>query len=444
MSKLDVIKKLASLGVATGAASLLSQEDAQAAGISTIMKKLGVTEEVAKRVKELAKNTPPDIFEENIQAIQKVSQFKKDPFSMEKLGSGISAEAYDAGDKVVKIPRLGKSSVSWNAERNKIIPSIMEEQRFGPKTKTIETFKTNYQVQDKLTPLEDLSEKHPILQNDEILNKLKDEQLLAQYGDGQKKLTKDDYDKLSNLRSKIYDREKELLQNIEKTIPEEMRSLNSDNVEDYLKSQMQPPLKDIVEVRDLHSGNVGLDPSNAVKVFDTGNFMNLQKENMTPAMRKKVLQNYISSPDKKSAMVESLNQSSKASPIPLERFKAAQNVKKAAAFAPMATQTPDSLLDQGVDNLKMAYNKIRKPITDTTRMVGEKLADAVRLSPYLTEEQKQEERDIAGTISEMALDPINLLSPGLGAAVMAADVATQQSPEEIEKAEKMKALGKLK
>jgi len=336
MSRLSALKKLATGAGLVGASSLLSQEEANAAGIATIMKKLGVAKEVAQEVKAMAKNVPPDVFEQNIKAIQKVSQFKKDPFSMKKLGSGISAEAYDAGDKVVKIPRLGKASVSWNAERNKIIPSIMEEQGFGPKTKTIETSKTNYQVQDKLTPLEDLSEKHPILQNDEILNKLKDEQLLAQYGDGQKKLTKDDYDKLSNLRRKIYDREKELLQNIEKTIPEEMRSLASDKVEDYLKNQMQPPLNDIVEIRDLHSGNIGIDPSNKIKAFDTGNFMNLQKENMTPAMRKKVIENYIASPDKKSSMVESLNQSSKASPTPLERLKAQTDVKKAAAVAPIA------------------------------------------------------------------------------------------------------------
>ena len=330
-NKMNSLKKAAGVAGAIGASSLISQEEAEAAGIATIMKKLGVAKEVAQEIKTMAKNVPPDVFEQNIKAIQDVSRFKKDPLSMEKLGSGISAEAFDAGDKVVKVPRLGKASVSWNAERNKIIPSVMEEQGFGPKTKTIETSKTNYQVQDKLTPLEDLAEKHPVLQNDETLNALKDEQLRLRYGDGKTKLTKDDYDKMSNLRHQIYSREKELLQNIENSIPEQMRSLESDKVEDYLINKMQPQLKDIVEVRDLHSGNVGLDPNNQVKAFDTGNFMGLQKENLTPEMRRKVLENYIASPEKKAEMIKSLNQLSEAGPTPLERLRA----KKAAAIAPV-------------------------------------------------------------------------------------------------------------
>lgn len=113
--------------------------------------------------------------------------------------------------------------------------------------------------------------------------------------------------------------------------------------------------------------------------------------------------------------------------------------KKAAVIAPIASMNPQEvLMNKPLESIKEAYTAVRKPILDATRKVGEFVSDTVRIPGVLTEEQKQNERDLAGTAAEIALDPTNLFAPGAGAAMGAADLMLyspeekpQETPEEI-------------
>lgn len=111
-------------------------------------------------------------------------------------------------------------------------------------------------------------------------------------------------------------------------------------------------------------------------------------------------------------------------------------IKNAAAVAPLAgyqqSTDPRQGMKSAASSLGELYSSIRKPILEKTRQVGEFVADTVRPNIGLSEEAKQQERDLAGTVSEMTLDPTNLLSPGLGLAVGAADMASPEAPKEDE------------
>jgi hypothetical protein len=450
----NYFKKTAGLAGAVGASSLISQEEANAAGVQTIAKALGVTEDVAREIKIMAANVPPDVFEQNIQAIQKVSQYKKDPKSMQELGRGIDAVAYDAGDQVVKTPRMGKLGKAWNSERMDIIPSIVEDAGYGPKTKTIKTSENKYQVQEKLSPLGEVGSTHPKFLNDTDLNLLKDRELELMFNNkGQRRSLSDkEQQELFDVRKKYSDRESQIFQEL--NIPEEVldnrldiNAVDSDKLEEYMKRRLnQKGVGSVVEPRDIHTDNVGLDKQNQMKILDTGNFMQLDKQKMTPAMRKKAIENYIALPEEKARFEQSLYQSSKASPTPLERLKAKTDIKKAAAIAPMAMNPNEEFINKPINTIKDIYTSVRKPVLDTTRKIGESIADAVRIPMPMSEEAKQQERDIAGGVAEMALDPSNFVAPGAGLIFGAADVGlyNEPTPEELEQIRRQQAIDRMR
>lgn len=353
----------AALAGAVGASTLMTQEDAEAAGIQTIMNKLGVTKEVAQEIKTMAKNVPPDVFEQNIKAIQNVSQYKRNPDIIQELGRGIDVIAYDVGDQVVKVPRLGKLGKSWNSERMDIVPSVVEESGYGPTTKTIKTSQNKYQVQEKLSPLGSIETTHPKIVNDPLLNTLKDKELELMFTNkGQRRsLTDKEQKELFDTRKQYAIRESEIFKelNIPKDVLNNSMGLNfvdAEQLESYMKRQLKQKIGSVVEPSDLHPENVGLDKYNQMKVLDTGNFMKFDKEKMTPSMREKAIQNYIALPEEKTRFIENLN------PQP-------SSIKKVAAIAPIAmsgefgqssdqvsSQEP-SFLDRAKDLGKLALIK---------------------------------------------------------------------------------------
>lgn len=419
--KINSLKRVAGITGAIGASSFLSQEEAQAAGISTIMKKLGVTKEVAQEIKAMAQNVPPDVFEENIKAIQDVSRFKRDPESMSRLGKGIDVEAYDAGDTVVKAPRLGKLGQAWNSERMNIIPSIVEDTGLGVKTKTVKTSKNKYQVQEKLNLLDKIGADHPLLVNDKKLNDLSDKELSLMFNEKGQRLP--ETPELDKVRKQKIDREIEIFNqlNIPKEVLDKDNIVDSDKLELYLKRKLNQKVGSVFEPRDLHTENVGLDKQGQMKILDTGNFMQLDKSKLTPSMKSRAIQNYIALPEEKAAFKQSL-----------ENVKQAPSgAKKAAAIAPMAI-TPESFNESAINQLKNVYTTIRKPVIEGLNKVGDFIADTTRIPIEQSEEAKQQQRDISRVAAQTLLDPVNLVSGGGGAALGLADFFLNEENEDLE------------
>ena len=446
-NKMSSLKKAAGVTGAIGASSLISQEDANAAGVQQLMKILNVTEDVARDVKKMAASVPPDVFEQNIKSIQDVTKYHKNPLVYPKLGKGMDYKVLDIGNnKVLKVPLRGMEETIENL----VSPSLLENVNLGPKTKSIQAGDRTFMIQDKIRPINDIIDKTRRPGQDPIIENL--------YKERDKLWSKVDIDdkkameqiqqnpELKKIEDDIMVREHQILKEQGIDVNELVKEYDTlpfkdanrspllypeETLEDIAAHKSIKELSEVINPKDTHSANIGLDSNNQLKILDSSRFDNLKLDKLTPEMKKKVIENYIALPNKKNQLVQSLNN--------------VDTLKKAAAVTPLAltpTSSPEGLLNQGVDNLKMAYNKIRKPILETTRTLGQNISDVVRIPGMLNEEQIQQERDVAGTISEMALDPVNLLSPGLGAAVGAADL--MMSPDEIDKNEKLKAIERMK
>lgn len=111
--------------------------------------------------------------------------------------------------------------------------------------------------------------------------------------------------------------------------------------------------------------------------------------------------------------------------IPAEDATQKIDLKKVAGMGAMPSST--SLIKEPLQDLKDLYQSVRRPMLEKTQKAGEWIADTVRPRGLeLSEDAKQQERDVAGGLAQMALDPANLLSPGFGAAAGAADLVMSE------------------
>ncbi len=131
-----IIKSLAPVaGAAAIGGALMTPDDANAAGVETIMSKLGIGLEDAMKVKQLAaEKLPEGVFEENIRALQPVKQYKKayaNPFI--KLGQGMDYQALATPQGVLKVP-FDRYTKNFDPTAQ-YAPSLVEQAGLGPKTK---------------------------------------------------------------------------------------------------------------------------------------------------------------------------------------------------------------------------------------------------------------------------------------------------------------------
>jgi hypothetical protein len=412
MGKLDVIKKLAGLGVAAGSASLISQEEAKAAGVATIAKKLGIALDEAKKIKELAHIAPPNMFEDNIKAIQKVTQYNKDPLAFPKLGSGVDYKALDIGnDQVLKVP---KRTTEDTIERQ-VSPALLESVGLGPKTKTIQAGDRSFLIQDKVRPINDIIKKSQRPGQDQVIEdlyKVRDK-LWSNVDISNPKAIEavNQSPELKKIEDAILARENEILKgegiNINELASEydqlpfkdasvnpSVDAIHAENaLESVASHRARKTLGDVITPTDTHSANIGLDKENQLKIFDSSRFENLKPNRLTPEMRESIMNSNISLPEKKEALRKLLN----------------PDIKKAAAIAPIGAS---DMLSQGAEQVANVYDKyVTKPIGKVADYAADKLANATALG---SEQGREANREIAAGGLRMALDPTNLLAPGVG------------------------------
>jgi len=356
--------------------------EAEAAGLATIMKRLGVGLEEAKRIKSAAvAKQSAGLSEENIRALNKVRDYKAGKLA--EMGRGADAVVYDAGDQVLKVPRSNRMPddvLSGDGYGEKILADLVSPHtigQYGVPSKNIQTSSDLYQVQQKVrTPgglrpgsdpvFSDLSKKQDSLYNQmeksakEINPDLRPYTIEDIFNNAPYKDV-DEYKKLEEAMTKRRMdmwREKGVdpdqiaadfqdLPQHEQDYLLRNHAINPDELKEYPMDTLAAITEykaglDTNAVRpfDVHSGNIGFDDAGNVKIFDTSRFKDLDTSALSEEEKMKVLQDYIASPDKKQQFRQLLE-------------PAQSNIKKAAAVAPMATMSQEE--DAGIlDNTKEA------------------------------------------------------------------------------------------
>ena len=347
-----------------------------------------------------------------------VADYKRDPKAFEKIGSGVDFRALDAGDgKVLKVPK----DLTQDDDMFRVAPALVEHAGMGPKTKTIQAGDKSYMLQDRVTPLDSITKKayrSEDKQLDDIYRQIDDMWKNVDIHNEKAVQDMNANPRLQALQNAVKDRQYEILKNngfdVDKmvdeyrSLPENQRSWIAgdetkikENPEEGFESMMQnkanQKLGNVIQPNDLHSGNVGFDAKGEPTAFDTSRFYDLKADKLSPEQRKAIMDANIATPGKKAALERLINPS------------------KVAAVGAMPTST--ELLSKPATDLAELYQKIRQPINTATRKTGEYISDLVTPKGMLNEEQAQRQRDLAGGISQVALDPANLLTPGAGLAV---------------------------
>lgn len=367
MGKLDVLRKLAKMGAAGGAATLMSQEEAQAAGIATIMRKLGVAADEARKIKEMAKTVSGDVFDENIRKIQSVRKYVEDPKQFEQIGAGIESEVFDLGTgDVIKVPK--RTRYNTTAIEDYLAPAIVEDVGLGPKTRIVDTSKTKYQVQEKLKPydtmpwVKDPEYKGIEDQIDQVWKEI--EKHNAQFPIDVQPETPEHFKaqlrKLGEAKQGIIDKYvtetqespniQKLLEQFEDTFPgqslpiEEIARRPGDIAAEIAEMKAMDELDSVITPEDIHRGNVAATPEGDIKIIDTGLFRDPRFENMSESMKENIKASYIGSPEKKKYLQDLINRKVEMDPFRpdqrLEDLIEAQKVanrKKIAGAAGAAT-----------------------------------------------------------------------------------------------------------
>lgn len=461
--KMARLRNAAGVAGVVGAGMLMPQDEAAAAGLDTIARKLGVGLEEAAKIKKLATSkVSADVFEENIRAIQKVAEYKRNPESFKKIGHGVDFRALDAGDgKVLKAPK----DLTENSEMFQVAPGLMEHAGLGPKTKTIQAGDKSYMLQDKVRPSDEMfkgATRHDDKAIDDIRKQIdvmwkgvdpRDEAQVAKINadpkyqallDAEKqrqhaiyKAKGFDVDQLMNDFKNTPDDKKVWTGNTEEKIMDDPES----SFENMMSFKANQKLGDVIRPNDLHSGNIGYDMQGNPTAFDTSRFSNLKPEKLTDAQREAIMKSNIATPEKKAALQRLLNNSPAdeyAQQLKLGKIQDTQqlpdSLKRVAAVG-AAPMTPDELLSRPAKELAGMWQAVRQPINNATRKAGEYISDLVTPPGMLTEEARTNQRELAGTMGQMAFDPANFVAPGAGLAVGAADVAADQlapqpTPEE--------------
>ncbi len=324
LSKLPRYAGLAGAG-AVGAAALMTPEEAQAAGVATIMEKLGIGLEDAKRVKQMAAtNIAPDVFEQNIRALNDVKAVKNFPESHMPLGKGMDYQTYVAQHSpgsVVKVPIGYRGKIDPTAQ---YAPSLVEQAGLGPKTKTIQVGDKQYMVQGGVTPLDAIMKaarrpgQDPYL---ESLYKKKDAlERVNSYNPPKESLPE-----IASLEQQIQDHQnriytkhgispRDLESQYEKLSHEERGQFHGiDFREDpdaafrkLLEIKAEAALEPKITPEDLHEGNVGIDPEGRQTIFDSSRFKNFRPANLSDIERQKIMESNIMLPEHKETLRQKL------------------------------------------------------------------------------------------------------------------------------------------
>jgi hypothetical protein len=329
---IESMPRYAGLGgaAALGGAALMSPDDANAAGIQTIMSKLGVGLEEAKKIKDLAvQKLPEGVFEENIRALQPLNQFKRsyaNPFI--KLGSGMDYKAYATPQGVLKVPMKGNWSHGTVDPTAQYAPSLVEQAGLGPKTKTIQLGGRQYMLQEPVTPMDVIAKGTNRQSGDTVLEDLHKQldrvwmENLDPHSDDIKikpefqNQVREIEDNIKKRRNELYKQSGIDPADLEKqysSLPAKERAqfYNVETPEEMFEKLMQLKAEKALGSKivpfDLHSGNIGLNAQKQPTIFDTSRFRNFKPENLTPEERQKILDSNIMLPQYKNELKENLN-----------------------------------------------------------------------------------------------------------------------------------------
>lgn len=287
-----------------------------AAGVEDIARRLGVSPEEARHIMDAAaQRIPSDVFEENMRALKDIKGAKTNPKGYPLLGQGMDYRALQSpSGKVVKQPMYSRRSATMSPEDALAIqsaPALTEQVGLGPKTKTIQLGDKNYQVQDKVNPLSDISRRASRSGGDPQLDRL---YKMRDQLDNSNAI--EVRDKVRDLDNQIENRQEELYK-IQGIDPENLRYETGraaidpvEGFEQVMKQNADQKLGNVITPQDLHEGNIGLDKQRNPTIFDTSRFKDLRPENLTPEMKQKILDSNIALPEKKRMLQEALERPS--------------------------------------------------------------------------------------------------------------------------------------
>ena len=336
---LNNIAKL--LGVAAAGAAL-TPEEAQGAGLMTIMRRLKVGPEEARVIKEMAKDVMSQgEFDDKVRAIQAVRKMKTEDPAF--LGSGIEKAVYDVDGLAVKEPI--RPLQNYELQPDAIMPAATEASGFGAPTNVIRTSENQYQVQPVMRILDHEADK---LHRSPIFDDLKREyssematymnvpvnsvegraaranakRLEEEFGKRLKDLYKSELgvdiseaDAIQSLRFRdnnaLYSRAKRLENDINM-----QRNLSAD---------------------DVHEGNIAFTESGEPKVIDTG-FFDVGERGLTPEMIENTLRRFSGTKKEKEELRQYMS----------GFLENPATIQKAAAAAPVGYAMSDQG-PQGID-----------------------------------------------------------------------------------------------
>lgn len=315
------------VGAAVLGSSALGSENSEAAGLETLMKKLSIPLEEAKKLKALAHEIkPPDVHSENVRDLRKVRAAVGT--GMKPFEGGMDQRVYDVGDEVVKVAKDGAPMLA--TEERKTVPGALHALDMGPRTKIIDTPNKQYTVQEKLWPADKLDQ-HPLVKDDPALADLQKQLASASARSFTDPFSSSKEKAYEELKKQVEARKKELYQQFGINVPELKQAVKnadpttrkmfaddpwgihkpSDAAEypvdaygakneidaiNYLQGKMEP--------FDLHLGNVGFDKNNKIKNFDTSRFRDIQPENYTQEMKQGAIRSYLGTPEQKAKFLK--------------------------------------------------------------------------------------------------------------------------------------------
>ncbi len=298
---------------ALGAAATMTPDEANAAGITTIMEKLGVGLEEAQKIKNLAATKLPEgAFEDKIRGIKELSNYTKrvieNPYDhpYPKLGGGADYNAFiTPSGNVLKVPASNRGFTDPTAE---YAPSLVHQAGLGPKTMTMKLGDKQYMMQEPVSVLDDITKTTQRRSRDPQL-----ENLYKQIDTIHKDSLYNPYSNpktanaLEELNAAVDKRRNELykLKGIDsEKLEQEFQSLTpQERSQFYNVADRQPDImfNRLLEVNaakklepkitpwDLHEGNIGLSKEGNPSIFDTSRFKNFRPENLSPEERQKIL-----------------------------------------------------------------------------------------------------------------------------------------------------------
>ncbi len=329
-------------GAAILGGAALAPEESEAAGLETIMKKLGVGLEEAKKIKDLAASKAAnDVFEQNLRALSDVTGFKRDPSAFQKIGRGADYVAYES-PKSGKVLKVSKDNPGADYDLEQLAsPALMDSIGAGVNTKVIDVPQRPlpYLVQDKVTPLTDIQDRAS--GSDKILRQLFDQQAEEerQLFSKLKRGENGEYsafvpsERYKDLEKQIIDRKAQIfkesgidpadlqrryenLSPAQKAVLSEYSTIQSaadipgemdEAFRQLLIHESTDKLKPVIKPYDLHEGNIGLNSQGAPVAFDTSRFQDFNPKALTPEQRKAIEDAYIASPKDRSNLSSVLN-----------------------------------------------------------------------------------------------------------------------------------------